>query len=322
MRILVTGSTGFIGAALCRALVEQGHDVRAFHRSSSNLRLLDGLPVEHSIGDLTQPETIEAALQDIEVVFHAAAWMGSNEPGKLYAVTVEGTRTVAQAALKAGVERLVHTSSVAALGAPSPNQPELLNECHTWNLRPEDWSYGYAKYLAELEIQKAVAKGLDAVIVNPTVVFGKGDIYRKSSSTVRQVAARKIGVVVEGGLNAVHLSDVVEGHLSALARGIAGERYILGGENLTILSFIQLIARVTSVPAPSVTLPGGLVRTFRRPVMLLEHFLDLPVSADLLIMAGRYFYYDIRKAQDELLMPAPRPVEQAVADAFAWFQAG
>lgn len=322
MKILVTGSTGFIGAALCRALVEQGHSVRAFHRSSSNLRLLEGLSVDHSIGDLTQPQTVEAAMQDMEVVFHAAAWMGSSEPGKLYAVTVEGTRAVAQAAIKLGVRRLVHTSSVAALGAPPPGEPELLNERHTWNLRPEDWPYGYSKYLAELEIQKAVAQGLDAVIVNPTLVFGRGDIYRKSSSLVKQVATRKVSVAVDGGLNAVHLDDVIDGHLAALARGSTGERYILGGENLTILSLLQVIARVSGVPAPSVTLPGGLVRALRRPAALLEHFLDFPVSADLLLLAGRYFYFDIHKAQDMLLLPAPRPIAQAVAEAFDWFNAG
>jgi dihydroflavonol-4-reductase len=112
---------------------------------------------------------------------------------------------------------------------------------------------------------------------------------------------------------------VVEGHLAALARGQAGERYILGGENMSILEMLQRIARVCQTPPPTVTLPGRLVRAFRRPAALLEHFLDLPVSSELLVMAGRYFHYDIRKAQDMLLLPAPRQLEQAWAEAHAWF---
>ncbi len=234
MKILVTGSTGFIGGALCQALVAQGgHSVRAFHRVNSSLRLLEGLPVEHAIGDLTQPATLTAAMEGIEAVFHAAAWMGDSEPGRLYAVTVEGTRAVLRAARQAGVRRLVHTSSVAALGVPPPHRVTLMDETHTWNIRPEQYPYGYAKYLAELEIQKEVAQGLDAVIVNPALVLGAGDIHRGSTSILLKVAQRKVGVTMEGGLNVVHIQDVVNGHLKALECGQTGERYILGGQNLS-----------------------------------------------------------------------------------------
>src|SRR5512142_1632231 len=119
MNVLVTGSTGFLGAQLCRELLAQGHLVRAFHRASSPMRLLEGLEVEHALGDLTQPETIQAAMEGIEAVFHTAAWMGGHDqPGRQYAVTVEGTRNVMQAARKAGVKRVIHTSSAAALGVP------------------------------------------------------------------------------------------------------------------------------------------------------------------------------------------------------------
>ena len=122
MKVLVTGSTGFIGGALCQALAAQGHVVRAFHRPNSSLRRLEGLDVEHAQGDLTQPATLEAACAGMEVVFHAAAWMGGSEVGRLYAVTVEGTRAVLQAAQRAGVRRVIHTSSVAALGVPPPGE--------------------------------------------------------------------------------------------------------------------------------------------------------------------------------------------------------
>ena len=319
MNMLVTGSTGFIGARLCRALVEGGHRVRAFHRPSSTLRLLDGLEVEHALGDLTQPETVQAAMQGIEVVFHAAAWMGGNEPGRLYSVTVEGTRTVIQAALKAGVKRLVHTSSVAALGVPELHPASLLNENHTWNYRPDYYPYGYAKYLAELEVQKGVAQGLDAVIVNPSLVFGPGDIYRQSKSIVNMVASRRLSVAVEGGINVVHLADVVDGHLAAFERGRTGERYILGGENLTHLELLQRIAQIAGVPPPSMSLPAGLLRAMSGPARLLQTFLDLPVSADIFNLAGYFFFYDLRKAQVELGLPEPRPVAEAIREAFLWF---
>ena len=248
MKILVTGSTGFIGGALCRELVAQGYEVRAFHRTTSNLRLLENLPVEHVIGDLTQPDSVRAAVEGVEGVFHVAAWVGMNDPGRLYAITVEGTRAVVQAALQCGVRRLVYTSSVAALGIPQPGIPSLLDEHHTWNFRPEFFPYGYAKYLAELEIQKAVAQGLDAVIVNPSLVLGPGDLYRHTSSVIMQIATRKVGIAVTGGANVVHVADVVEGHIAAFSRGKTGERYILGHAhgNLSMQQAFALLEQIAN----------------------------------------------------------------------------
>ena len=323
MQILVTGSTGFIGGSLCRELVERGHTVRAFHRESSNLRLLEGLAVEHAIGDLTRPETLRAACEGMEAVFHAAALLGGPEkPGHMYAVTVEGTRAVLQAARQAGVRRVVHTSSVAALGVPETgalNQPVLLNESHTWNYRSDYWPYGYAKYLAEMEVQKAVAEGQDVVIVNPSIVFGAGDVYRQTSSMVVQVARSKLPALAGGGANFVHIKDVVDGHLAALERGQRGERYILGGANLTFVKAVDTIAMVTGGSAPALVLPVGVVKALAGPVQLLQSFIDLPLSGNMLHMVGRHFYYDIRKAQSELGLAQPRRVEDAVREAYEWF---
>jgi dihydroflavonol-4-reductase len=323
MRVLVTGSTGFIGGALCRALLEGGYTVRAFHRPTSTLRLLEGLPVEHAEGDLTQPETLVAAMRDVEVVFHAAALLGGVEnPARMYAVTVQGTRSLLQAASQAGVRRVVHTSSVAALGVPEGGMhgsPGLLDESHTWNLRPDRWQYGYAKYLAELEVQQAVAKGLDVVIVNPSIVIGAGDIYRQTSSLVLQVAHNRLPALVEGGANFVHLADVVAGHIAALERGRKGERYILGGENLTLQAAVKTIAKVTGGIAPLLVLPGGLLRWMTGALVLFQSFINLPVSASMFHLAGMYFYYDTRKAQVSLGLPAPRPLEEAAAEAYEWF---
>jgi dihydroflavonol-4-reductase len=321
MNILVTGSTGFIGGKLCQALVAKGHNVRAFHRPSSSLRLLDGLPVEHALGDLTHPETISAAMEGVEAVFHAAALLGSEDSGRLYSVTVEGTRAVLQAALNAGVRWLVHTSSVAALGVPETgrNGHFPIDENHAWNFRPDYWSYGYAKYLAEMEVQKAVAAGLDAVIVNPSIVLGPGDVYRQTSSIIMQTARRRLPALVVGGLNAVHIDDVVNGHIAALERGRRGERYILGGENLSITEFIQKIAAITGAPTPALVLPGSVARLLTGPFRLAGAVLDLPISYQTLYLAGYYFYYDTGRAREILGLAPPIPVDQAITEAYDWF---
>jgi dihydroflavonol-4-reductase len=328
---LVTGSTGFVGSHICRELVARGYDVCAFHRPSSSLRLLEGLEIKHCLGDLTQPESLQAAIEGVEVVFHAAAWMGGNDStGQLYAVTVEGTRNVMQAARHAGVRRVVHTSSAAALGVPlySPkvltgkSEKIWINESHTWNYRPDHYPYGYAKYLAEQEVQKAVAQGLDAVIVNPTVVFGGGDIYRQAGSIITQVAERRVPAAIEGGVNCVHIADVIDGHMAALAGGRTGERYLLGGENLTHLQLLQIIAEVVNVPPPSIVLPAGLVRSLSAPALALRSFLSLPISPDLLRLAGVFFYYDLKKAESELGLVRHTPVKDAIVEAYEWFKLG
>jgi len=326
MKVLVTGSTGFIGGQLCRALIAQGHIVRAFHRQTSSPRALDNLEVEHALGDLTQPVSLEAAMQGIEVVFHAAARLGySQDPARAYAVTVEGTRSVLQAAMAAGVRRLVHTSSVAALGVPdvggptSVGIPTLIDENHTWNYNANWWQYGYAKYLAEMEVQKAVAQGLDVVIVNPSGVFGAGDVYRTSNSLVVQVAQGRIPVGVEGGWNVVHVDDVIDGHLAALERGRCGERYILGGQNMSFDHFLNLIAEVTGGRPPRGVLPVWLTRAMAYPLRLTQSFIRLPANHELLRMTGRYFYYDIRKAREELGLGDPKPARLAIEEAWGWF---
>lgn len=325
-RILVTGSTGFIGAALCQALVLQGYQVRAFHRETSNLSLLKELEVEHTIGDLTQPSSLVEAMQGIDAVFHVAAMLSGGQPGRMYTVTVEGTRAVLDAALQTGVQRLVYTSSVAALGVPdqttglmNPEKAIHLNENHTWNFRPDHWHYAYNKYLAELEVQKAVAQGLDAVIVNPTYVAGPGDIYRKISSPIMQVASQKFQIYTGGGLNIVHLQDVVDGHLAALAQGLRGERYILGGENISLHQFLRYCADIAQVPVPKLYVPHQVIRLGAVPLGWLSNIIDLPIASELIRMAGYGFYYDTSKSRSVLGLPEPRSAEEAIRSAYEWF---
>lgn len=323
MKILVTGSTGFIGGHLCQALVAAGHEVTAFHRATSNLSMLEGLTITHAIGDLNQPDSLLPAFENgIEVVFHCAAHMiASGQSGRMYTITVEGTRAVLRAARQAGVRRFVHTSSVAALGVPEKSgYPGLLNENHTWNYRPDQWTYGYAKYLAELEVQKAIAQGLDAVILSPTYVLGPQDVYRQNSSIIMQTARGKVNFLPTGGINIIHIQDVISGHLAGLENGKPGERYILGGENLSYANLIGLIAQTVNVPTPHLVLPGALVRPLAGLAKLASSFMSTPVDPSLLSLAGYYFYYDNAKAQKSLNWQPTCSTQHAIEESYRWFK--
>lgn len=328
MRALVTGSTGFVGGAICKALIEKSFSVRALHRETSNQTLLKDLPVEHVIGDLKQPDSINRAMKDVDVVFHVAALLSpGNHPEDMFKVTVEGTRTVIDAALNNRVKRLVHTSSVAALGIPqfpseqtSPDQAAKMDENHTWNFNPKFWPYGYSKYLAELEIQKGVSKGLEAVIVNPSIVIGPGDIYRKTSSPIVQIAQQRYPFYTTGGLNIVHINDVVTCHLNALEYGLTGERYISAGENLTLMDFMNSVALIADVSAPKLLVPGKLIRMAANPIQWLMPVIDLSVPSELFHLAGYGMYYDNNKSLKMLRINGYQSSDKAIKDAFEWFK--
>jgi dihydroflavonol-4-reductase len=319
MNILVTGSTGFIGSHLCRALLEKKHRVLAFHRAESDVSQLKNLAIEHMIGDITQPGTLYKAMKGVDVVFHAAAQLRTPKKFRDWiAVTVTGTTNVMHAALQFNVRRVVHTSSVAALGVPDRlGSLDLMDEQHTWNYQALFWPYACSKYLAELEVQKAVGWGLDAVIVNPGEVLGAGNLYRPDSVIV-QVACRKLPLVTQGGLNIVHIDDVVQGHLAALERGNTGERYILGGENMTLAEYLRKIATVAKVPAPKLMLPAGLARLIGGLLHRSKlKFHGLDVSQ--LHLAGYYFYYNTAKAKKQLGLTAEHPAAIAIREAYDWY---
>jgi dihydroflavonol-4-reductase len=288
------------------------------------LELLKNLPVEHAIGDITQPDSLETAMEYVDAVFHTAAFLGGKtDQVPFHQITVLGTRNVLSAAQKAGVERVVYTSSVAALGVPTllPRHglpPELMDETHTWNYPAKLWPYGCAKYLAELQVQKAVTCGLDVVIVNPSHVLGAGDKNRRHDSIVTLVAQRKIPFSVAGGLNIVHIDDVVQGHLAAFDKGKRGERYILGGENISHTELISRIASVADVRPPRITLPGGFLRGLAGILSRL-HFRNLPFDPQQFYQAGYYFYYDTTKSKRELGLPKPQSISIAIREAYDWF---
>ncbi len=299
--------------------------MRAFHRPNSSLLLLENLDVEHCIGDITQPDSLADALKDVEVVFHTAAKLGiPRDPDLIYTVTVAGTRNVLNAARAAGVRRVIHTSTVAALGVPEkPNNkhiaPPAMNEYHTWNFPPQWWPYGHSKYLAEMEVQNAVANGLDAIIVNPALVIGAGDINRVGGNVIIKAAQGILIAAPPGGLNVVHIDDVVLGHLAALDRGRTGERYILGGENLSHMEFMQIVASVVGIQGPRAAIPEWLILGLAGSVERAAKFLPLPIGGDLLHKVGYFFYYDTHKAHQELGLSELKTTHSSIEDAYAWY---
>ncbi len=319
-RILVTGASGFIGAALCRALAERGHAVRALHRATSSLQLLEGLTLERAVGDILDRESLRAALDNVEFVFHVAAQAAYwRRPELVVRSAVEGARNVVTAARECNVRRLVITSSVAALGVPASG--ELLTESHTFNLTPQAFPYGYAKHQAEMEALRLAADALEVVIVNPSIVLGAGDIHQISGSLVVQAARGRLFFWAEGGANYVHLADVVEGHLAALQRGRAGQRYILGGENLTHRRAFDILAEVTGTRGPWLRLTGWQMAAAAWVVDGLRRVVPLPLDGAQLRLSRQYLYCDTSKAHQELGLAAPRPFCQAVEEAYAWYRA-
>ena len=317
--VLVTGANGFIGAALCRALLDQGYVVRAFHRATSNLTALDGTRVLHCVGDILDPDSLRPALRGADLVFHAAAesayW---RNPQQVIQAAVQGTCNVVEAARSAGVRRLVLTSSLAALGIPT--RGERLTEAHRFNLPPERFPYGFAKHRSEREALRLANEAMEVVIVNPSAVFGAGDWKPISGSLVVESARGRGFVYIDGGWNVVHIDDVVRGHLAAARLGRPGERYLLGGENLTHRQTLEIIAQVVGRRPPWLRLPGWSVEPLAWSIDRTRAVLALPLDGNQLRMSRHHLYCDLTKSQRELGLPEPLPFSQAVHEFWDWYR--
>jgi dihydroflavonol-4-reductase len=335
MKALVTGSTGFVGANLCKALMACGWSVRALRRASSRLDMLQDVTVEYAIGDVTEPETLTEAMRSCDVVFHVAAvadyWRQSAD--KLYRVNVQGTRAVCQAALNTNIQRLVFTSSVASLGIPDPGEgsadpkgrgpsPGLMDESHQFNMPPQRFRYGHSKLLAEGVVHEFIARGLDAVIVNPSVILGPGDLNLISGSIVTEVASGHVPPVYPpGGVNYIDVADVCAGHIAAAERGRPGERYILAAHNLMHKEAMQIVCEVVGVPRPCIKLPRALIRPLAAMIDLAAKIARRPLSlnGDQLRMSGEFIYFDSSKAVRELGLPQT-PFRKTVERTYEWYK--
>jgi dihydroflavonol-4-reductase len=321
---LVTGATGFVGSAVARALVARGHSVRVLVRRAADRRNVTGLPVEVVAGDLTDAESLGRAVAGCRYLFHVAAdyrlWVP--DPQRMMRINVEGTRAAMEAALAAGVERVVHTSSVAALGLTADGTPadETTPVAEDAIVGP----YKRSKYLAEQAVLTMVRdRGLPAVIVNPSTPIGPRDI--KPTPTGRMIAdaaSGRLPAYLDTGLNVVHVDDVAEGHMLAFEHGRIGEKYILGGEDFSLAALLGLVAELAGRQPPRVRL----TETVLWPVALASEGLariagiEPLVTRDHLRMARKKMFFSSAKARTELGYVA-RPAREAVTDAIAWFRA-
>ncbi len=322
MKAFVTGATGFLGANLVAGLVARGVQVRILRRQGSSKRALAGLSYEEILGDVTgEVDSLARGMEGCGCVFHMAARIQYHRsPEELYAVNVKGTRNVCQAALKAGIPRLVYTSSLSAMGV-SKNR-HLLTEESEFELRPEEFPYGHSKLMGEVEVRKAIDQGLAAVILNPATMFGPRDVNRNAGAMVLQAVQGRLRFYPPGGSNFIAVKDVVEGHLAAWEKGKVGERYILGNRNLTYREIFALVCSVLGKAAPRLPLPAPVLRMASVGVGILRGWmgLSLPVDANQVLMSMRYIYSDSSKAVRELGLPQSS-LEPAIEETHRWYLA-
>lgn len=318
---LVTGGTGFVGSNIALRLVERGWRVRILERPGASHILLEDGPFEYVAGDVLIPDTLPPAMKGVDVVFHAAGVVDYWRQGKerMYEVNVEGTRNVMDAALKVGVERVVHTSSTAAMGI-HPNV--MVDESFTFNVKPERFVYGHSKYLAEEIVFDAIKKGLPAVIVNPTTVIGPRDIRKVSSGVVVEIVNHCTPPLIPpGGTNVVPICDAAQGHIEASLKGEFGQRYILGGENMTHLQFYQTIADVVGCGMKLkvmsrwlVSLTAGLTDLFQPQTSG-----PVPLTGDRLRLESQTFYFESSKARQIFNMPET-PLRITIGRTYEWYE--
>lgn len=324
MLVFVTGATGFLGSHVARVLAERGANLRLLVRGGSDLRNIADLAAEQAVGDLREPASIEKAMSGCEVVFHVAAdyrlWV--RDPQEMYRSNVDGTRGLLEAARKNRVRRVVYTSSVATMGFRSNGSPA--DERSPVSLERMIGHYKRSKFMAEQIAISAGQSGMDVVVVNPTTPIGERDI--KPTPTGRIVVdflKKKFPAYVDTGLNLVDATECARGHVAALEKGRSGERYILGGENLTLKQILDKLAAITGLPSPKVKLPYAMALAagvFDEVVTGRMLRREPRVTIDAVRMGRKKMFVSSAKAQRELGWKLV-PVDQALQRAVDWFQA-
>ena len=324
MRAFVTGGTGFIGGAVVRRLLAEGHQVRALVRTGANTRQLDGLPVETIEGDLGDRESLQRGIAGCDWVFHVAALYSywGHQSDDFYQTNVEGTRRVLEVARQEGVERVVYTSSIAALGLHQDHTPAT--EDTPSSLEDRIGPYQRSKFLAEEVAREYAREGLPVVIVNPSTPVGVGD--HKPTPTGQIIVDFLNGrffAYVDTGLNIVDVEDVAAGHLLAGERGRVGERYILGGENLTLKQLLDLLAEISGHPRARFRIPHSVALAWSYLDVTLARLNTRRVPAatpEKVRLSCRYEFFDPAKAVRALGLPQT-PAREGLRKAVAWYRA-
>jgi dihydroflavonol-4-reductase len=322
MTVLVTGATGFVGAAVARRLLAAGDDVRVLVRAESDRRNIEALSVTTVTGDLADPSSLDRAVSGCRGVYHVAAdyrlWV--RDPAAMYRANVDGTRALLQAAGRAGVERVVYTSSVATLGTHADGTPA--DETTTATLDDMIGHYKRSKFMAEQAVDALAADGLPVVIVNPSTPVGPGDV--KPTPTGRVIVDALTGrmpAYVDTGLNIVHVDDVADGHLLAYQRGTVGRRYVLGGDDMSLREILTECARIAGRRPPRVQLPHGAVLPI---AYLAEGWARLTggtprTTVDGVRLSRKRMYFSSARAESELGYRS-RGGRTAIRDAAGWFE--
>ncbi|MDQ2859835.1 MAG: NAD-dependent epimerase/dehydratase family protein [Pseudomonadota bacterium] len=322
--VLVTGGSGFVGSAVLRALDGRGLALRALARTSSSRANFTGLDCEIVEGDMTDAAAMNRALSGVRYLFHVAAdyRLWARNPADIRRANIEGTRTVMEAALAQGVERIVYTSSVATLRAG--DAATSVDETSPLDDGEGVGAYKQSKVAAERLVEGLVGeRGLPAVIVNPSTPIGPRDIKpTPTGRIVVEAASGRIPAFIDTGLNLVHVDDVARGHVLAMEKGEVGERYILGGQNASLREMLAAIAELSGRRAPTLGLPRAPLYPLAWAAEAIARITGKEpfVTRDALKMATHHMFFTSAKAEQELGYGA-RPYREALIDALAWFRA-
>jgi dihydroflavonol-4-reductase len=324
MKAFITGATGFVGSHVARFLAEQGADLRLLVRSSSRADNIAGLKADRVLGDLRQPDSLKKAMEGCEFVFHVAAdyrlWV--RDPQEMYRANVEGTQAIIRAAQESGVRRVIYTSSVATMGFTQSGH--IADENSPVTLEDMVGHYKRSKFMAEQIALEAGRSGANVVVVNPTTPIGEQDIKPTPTGTIIvDFLKRKFPAYVDTGLNLADVTEVARGHLLAMERAVPGERYILGGENLTLKQILDKLAALTGLPSPSMKVPHAVALGFA----VFDQFFtgvirgkEPRATVDAVRMGRKKMFASSAKAERELGYKVV-PVESAIGRAVNWFQA-